>query len=529
MNDHKVFVIDKSGKPLMPTKRFGKVRKMLKNKMAKTKMIKPFTIQLNSDIGANEDPVQKLIMAIDPGYTIGITVRKENGEIVFASYLETRTSDVTKGMKERAMYRRLRRHHKRNKRKRRAKKAGTIFEGEREYKIPGVKEPMLCTMIKPKLVKFANRRRPEGWLTPTANHLLQSHKSFVKKIYSILPIDEIRVEYCPFDFQKLDNPKIKGKEYQNGRMKGCTNAQRYVLQRDKYTCQLCKKHTTKKNDIQVNVHHVYHAKGENGADTPENLVTLCKKCHNKLHRNKKLDAELKEKFGGMKKRYVHATILNTIMPRFYSWLKTTYPNVKETFGYETSDKRNDFVFEQKRSASKDHYIDAYFASMTWDEYDEIDFDKIDLDKVEVYRFIQFRRHTRNAVTSIRERSYKAKNDEGKYKIIAQNRKKRTGQTKPSLEEYIDKNGKDILPKFKVKKKDDKKKPDSDYIIYPGGPCMRDKDNPFIPGDIVLHKGEYRVLRGTSSYGKTVLFAGGKESGKAKDCKIICRNPGIVCV
>ena len=41
-----VYVISKSGKPLMPTKRYAKVRILLKEKKAKVVQRKPFTIQL---------------------------------------------------------------------------------------------------------------------------------------------------------------------------------------------------------------------------------------------------------------------------------------------------------------------------------------------------------------------------------------------------------------------------------------------------------------------------------------------------
>ncbi len=43
---NQVYVISQSGKPLMPTKRFGKVRRLLKEGKAKVIHRKPFTIQL---------------------------------------------------------------------------------------------------------------------------------------------------------------------------------------------------------------------------------------------------------------------------------------------------------------------------------------------------------------------------------------------------------------------------------------------------------------------------------------------------
>ncbi|MFQ6062623.1 MAG: RRXRR domain-containing protein, partial [Methanosarcinales archaeon] len=41
-----VYVISKKGRPLMPTKRHGKVRKLLKQGLAKVARTTPFTIKL---------------------------------------------------------------------------------------------------------------------------------------------------------------------------------------------------------------------------------------------------------------------------------------------------------------------------------------------------------------------------------------------------------------------------------------------------------------------------------------------------
>ena len=61
-----VYVISKSGKPLMPTNRHGKVRIWLKNKLAKVVQNKPFTIQLLYDTKEYTQPVS---LGIDSGYT----------------------------------------------------------------------------------------------------------------------------------------------------------------------------------------------------------------------------------------------------------------------------------------------------------------------------------------------------------------------------------------------------------------------------------------------------------------------------
>jgi hypothetical protein len=52
-----VYVISKDGKPLMPTKRHGKVRRLLKQGLAKVVRREPFTIQLLYDTTTYTQPV----------------------------------------------------------------------------------------------------------------------------------------------------------------------------------------------------------------------------------------------------------------------------------------------------------------------------------------------------------------------------------------------------------------------------------------------------------------------------------------
>lgn len=70
-----VYVISKDGQPLMPTKRYGKVRHLLKD--GKAKMINrcPFTIQLLYD---NTEYVQPISLGIDAGSKhIGVSATTE--------------------------------------------------------------------------------------------------------------------------------------------------------------------------------------------------------------------------------------------------------------------------------------------------------------------------------------------------------------------------------------------------------------------------------------------------------------------
>ena len=238
MWNYKVYVVSKNGVALMPTKRFGKVRRLLKSRRARVIRVKPFTIQL---LYETTEYTQPLTLGLDPGgKEIGSSVRNENNEIVEVGYLETRSRQVSKMMDERGMNRSLRRGHKRNKRQRRAKKEGTCFD-TRNYQISGTQEGQMCRLIKPKLIRFSNRSREAGWLTPTARHLLDSLKNYVQSIKNRVPLARVYVEYAKFDQQKLDNPEIQGVEYQNGRQKGYANVREYVLCRDQHLSVVPKK------------------------------------------------------------------------------------------------------------------------------------------------------------------------------------------------------------------------------------------------------------------------------------------------
>ena len=182
-----IYVLNKDGKPLMPTTRCGHVRYLLKEKKARVAASKPFTIQL---LYETDDIVQPLYLGIDPGRTnIGVAVVKTDGTAVFTAHLETRNKEIPKLMKKRKDSRRARRTNgRRCRRQRRAKANDTISKkcvkqdtaqsgsvskrakeiGVIKRHLPGCEKDVLCIGIKNKEAKFNNRTRPTGWLTPTA-------------------------------------------------------------------------------------------------------------------------------------------------------------------------------------------------------------------------------------------------------------------------------------------------------------------------------------------------------------------------
>lgn len=134
--------------------------------------------------------------------------------------------------------------------------------------------------------RFDNRiaSKKKGWLAPTVQHKLDSHIRFIDMLKRILPISKTIIEVANFDIQKIKNPTISGKNYQEGEMFGFWNLREYILHRDKHTCQnpSCKNKATKPI---LEIHHIVFRDNE-GTDAPSNLITLCNKCHTSANHKK---------------------------------------------------------------------------------------------------------------------------------------------------------------------------------------------------------------------------------------------------
>lgn len=306
-----VYVLNKDGQPLMPTSRFGKVRRLLKDKKAKVIRRNPFTIKLLYE--TETQIVQICTLGVDTGSAhVGTAVYSE-GKILYTSQVEIR-NDIKSKMDDRRGYRRGRR-----------------FRHTR-YRKP----------------RFLNRKNSirKDRFSPTMISKYQSHIREIDFVKSILPISQLVLETGTFDTHllknpSLANPKIKHWGYQKGILYGYDNIKAYILIRDKYTCQCCK---TKKGTLHVH-HIIYRSKG--GSDEIENLITLCETCHKKLHKGELKMFETKLR-GTRKGTLKHATQMNSIRIQ----LLKHYPDAIETFGYITKENR------QALSLSKDHYIDA---------------------------------------------------------------------------------------------------------------------------------------------------------------------------
>lgn len=302
-----VYVTDKDGQSLMPTDRHGKVRHLLKDGKAKVIKRCPFTIQLLYD---STKYTQDVILGVDAGSKyIGISAVTEQKEL-YAADVELWT-DIVDLLSTRRECRRTRRHRK------------------TRYREP----------------RFNNRvsAKKKGWLAPSIRHKVDTHMAVVEKVCKMLPVTKIIVETAAFNIQKIKNPAIKGKEYQEGDLLDFWNVREFVLFRDGHVCQCCK---GKSKDKVLNVHHIESRKI--GGDAPNNLITLCETCHTGYHKGTvKLPAKIKR---GMSFR--DAAFMGIMRWAFYNRLKSTYPDVRMTYGYITKNTRI------LNNLPKEHYIDA---------------------------------------------------------------------------------------------------------------------------------------------------------------------------
>lgn len=300
-----VFVKNKHGEALMPCSE-RKARLLLRDKKAKIIDYKPFTIQLLYGSYGYKQPTT---VGIDLGAKhIGFAMA--SGENVLEKGEIELRQDVKGNIESKKIYRRSRRNRKTRYRK----------------------------------ARFLNRTKSKkkGWLPPSLESRIQNTFRWIDKLTSLLPKTTLSIEVAKFDVQKMMNPEIEGTEYQEGQTLGYHNVRYYVLARDNYTCQVCKK----KGKI-LNTHHVIY-RSHGGTDRADNLITVCTDCHtSKNHKKGEIFWKWMQE-GKKTKQYKEPPFMNTLRKRTFE----RYPNAKITYGSVTTPKRKELGLE------KSHYNDA---------------------------------------------------------------------------------------------------------------------------------------------------------------------------
>lgn len=480
-----VYVLAHNGSPLMPTENHGYVRKLLSSRKAVVVQTKPFTIRLKY---RTEGKTQPLVCGIDPGRTnIGVTVVTENGKAVFSANAVTNNKDVPKRMAERKAHRMASRRGERKRRQRRAVASGTCFE-TKERTLPGCEEPITCKAIRNSEARFNNRRWPDGWLTPTANHLLACHLNLLSKVRRLLPVSMVVLEVNTFAFMALDNPHIQRWQYQRGPLFGQGSVKDAVYAAQDGHCLFCER----------GIDHYHHVKprSKGGSETLDNRVGLCEKHHVLVHTDAAWSSKLADTKAGLNKKYGALSVLNQIIPRMVQEL------VKTGLAVRVTDGRSTKAYREANGMEKDHNLDAYCIAFSALEAQPV----IDPPK-EHYDLRRFRRHDRAAVARQEERKYYLDGA-----LVARNRRKRMEQQTDSLAEFRVKHP-DAVGRLKVVK---------------GGVKYKNPKR-ILPGAIFSVNGERMVFQGSHGKSKTgkpnyYEFVG-KGNFTPRKCRLISAGGG----
>jgi 5-methylcytosine-specific restriction endonuclease McrA len=246
-----VFVLDRSGKPLMPCS--GKrARLLLGRGRARVHRLVPFVIRL-VDRQSESCEYQPLRIKLDPGSKItGIALVRENAVISPATGEIQREAAVLNLFELVHRGRQISEALTVRRAMRRARRTRNL-----RYRRPGW-----------------NDNKPEGWLAPSLRHRVDTTMAWVLRLQRWAPIVAISQELVRFDMQAIANPVISGIEYQQGTLAGY-EVREYLLEHWGRTCMYCDA-----TDKPLQVEHI-HPRANGGTNRISNLGLACGDCNQK--------------------------------------------------------------------------------------------------------------------------------------------------------------------------------------------------------------------------------------------------------
>ena len=247
-----VYVLDRSGKPLMPCSE-KRASKLLAAGRARVHRLLPFVIRL-VDRMQDDCTLQPLRLKLDPGSkTTGVAVARDiesidactggvrrGAAVVNLMEIVHRGRQISEALTARRQMRRRRR-------------------GSLRYRAP----------------RFLNRGGDKtGWLAPSLRHRVDTTMAWVARLQRWAPIEAISSELVRFDTQALQNPELDGIEYQQGALFGY-ELREYLLEKWGRQCAYCDT-----EDVPLQVEHM-HAKARGGTNRASNLTLACGCCNRK--------------------------------------------------------------------------------------------------------------------------------------------------------------------------------------------------------------------------------------------------------
>jgi len=318
-----VFVVDKHGKPLMPCSP-KRCRELKKSGRTKVYRLKPFTIQM---LDVEDGQTQPIEYKVDSGSkTTGLALvanfEKQGNKVLWAANLSHRGHLITDLLEKRKAARGSRRHRKTRYRKPRFNK-----------------------------VKLFARKRPEGWLPPSLISRIDNVTNWKRKLDKYVPISKISSESVRFDMQKMENPEIRGVEYQQGTLQGY-EVKEYLLEKWGRKCVYCGK-----DKVPLEVEHI-QPRSKGGSDRVGNLTLSCRPCNLKKSNRSIGDflssrpALLRKIKSMMTKPLRDAAAVNSIRNRLSEELESFSIPVELSTGGRTKFNRS------QQGYPKDHWVDA---------------------------------------------------------------------------------------------------------------------------------------------------------------------------
>ncbi|MBH2020093.1 MAG: HNH endonuclease [Burkholderiales bacterium] len=315
-----VFVLDRSGRPLMPCTE-KRARLLLERGRARVHKMFPFTIRVVDRL-VEDSELQALRIKLDPGSkTTGIALVRETAEngvaVINLFELMHRGKQISEALTARRGHRRLRRSKLR-------------------YRAP----------------RFLNRgNKGKGWLAPSLQHRVDTTLAWVNRLQRLAPVSAISTELVRFDMQALENPEIEGAQYQQGTLAGY-EVREYLLEKWGRTCAYCGA-----KGVPLQIEHIQpSAKG--GSNRISNLTLACQCCNQKKGAAsiedflRKQPERLKRIQAQAKRPFKDAAAVNATRWALVNALKTTGLAVETASGGRTKFNRSQF------NIPKTHALDA---------------------------------------------------------------------------------------------------------------------------------------------------------------------------
>lgn len=293
-----IYVINTEGKPLMPTKRLGMVRRWLKDGQAHWYKNRRDTIQFDRPTGKQ---TQKVVEGCDLGDHLGISVITNNKEVYSGeSYCNGNQTHIK--MQKRKMYRRKRRNR-----------------------------------LRYRKIRFNNRKKHTKYV-PSVNRKLQFQIREISRPAEFLPITKRIFEGSTFDIDKITHHAYQQQGYKT--------IFDFLYDRD-HGCDALDGKRYPKHDLVV--HHLIH-RANGGTNNPDNLVLLTREHHNQAnHNNGVLDQLTKDRQKTFKNPNTRGAyfmnVLNVELPKYFDYIPT--------LGYITANKRKQY------GIPKTHHDDAF--------------------------------------------------------------------------------------------------------------------------------------------------------------------------